>query len=144
MKEASDALSFYRDLKVFMLASLVIGTLIVGVFFWNITTVISFFIGGVLGYINFSTLRKEGKDLIFKVYRNVMNCVEKPYQRERTIFLVKVYLRLLALGIIFYFLLVKANLNAVWLILGFTVVYLQIFLVTLKYWLQKRESFLIK
>lgn len=144
MKEASDSLSFYKDLKIFMLASLVIGTLMVSVLFWNMTTILSFLIGGILGYINFSTLRREGKDLLFKVYRNVMNCVEKPYQRERTIFLVKVYLRLLALGIIFYFLLVKAKLSAVWLILGFTVVYFQIFLVTLKYWIRKRESFLIK
>lgn len=144
MKEASDSLSFYKDLKIFMLASLVIGTLMVSVLFWNMTTILSFLIGGILGYINFSTLRREGKDLLFKVYRNVMNCVEKPYQRERTIFLVKVYLRLLALGIIFYFFLVKAKLSAVWLILGFTVVYFQIFLVTLKYWIRKRESFLIK
>lgn len=137
MKEASDSLSFYKDLKVFMIVSLIIGTMLVGVLFWNMITLLSFLIGGILGYINFSTLRKEGRDFIFKV-------LERPYQREKTIFLVKVYLRLLALSIIFYFLLVKAKLSAVWLILGFTVVYFQIFLVTLKHWIQKKESFLIK
>lgn len=141
MKEVSDVFPFYRELKLFMIVSLFLGTLVVGLLSWNIIDLLSFFIGGILGYINFLTLKKEGRDLIFKVYNNVINCVEPPYQKERLAFLIKVYLRLLALGIIFYFLLIKAKFSVVCLLMGFTVVYLQIFLVTLKYWIQKEKIF---
>lgn len=144
MREPNDAVRFYRELKIFMLIFLILGSLVVGLCFWDLKVVMSFLVGGLLGYVNFSTLKKEGKELIFKVYTNVMKCKEKPYQKERTLFLIKVYLRLLALGIIFYFLLVKVKLDPIWLLIGFTIVYLQIFLVVLKYWIQKKESFLIK
>jgi hypothetical protein len=65
--------------------------------------------------------------------------MEKPYQKERTLFLIKVYLRLLALGLIFYFLITWLKLHPVFIIFGFTLVYAQIFLLTLWYTLKRKE-----
>lgn len=133
--------SFFRELNLFMFFSILTGALSVLFIFQNSKILFSFLSGSLLAYINILTLRREGQDLLLKVYQNVMFCMERPYQKERTLFLIKVYLRLLALGIIFYFLIAKFFLPPLFLLLGFTFVYLQIFVVIFKMWLKKRESF---
>lgn len=131
----------FKELSILMLLSVVTGSLVILMFFQALIPLLSFFAGALLAYINFSTLRKEGQELLFKVYKNVIACMERPYQRERTLFLIRVYLRLLALGIIFYFLIAKLSFHPVFLLLGFSWVYLQIFVVMFRFWLKKRESF---
>ncbi|MFN4132149.1 MAG: hypothetical protein ACK4GE_03610 [Caldimicrobium sp.] len=133
--------SFFKELNIFMLLTIATGSFSVLLIFQNLKILFSFLSGSLLAYINFLTLRREGKDLLFKVYQNVMLCMHRPYQKERTLFLIKAYLRLLALGIIFYFLIAKLFLHPLFLLLGFTLVYLQIFVVIFKMWLKKRESF---
>lgn len=129
-----------KDLNLFMLLSLITGSVIILILFRDLKIFLAFVIGALLAYLNFYTLKKEGRELLFKVYHNVMACMERPYQRERTLFLIKVYLRLLALGIIFYVLMAKLGLHPVFLILGFSLVYFQIFLAVFRFWLQRRES----
>ena len=133
--------AFFQELNLFMLLSLFTGSLSIFIIFQNIKLFFSFLLGGVLAYINFVTLKKEGRELLYKVYTNVMNCLERPYQKEKTLFLIKAYLRLLALGIIFYFLIRYIKLHPVFLILGFTLVYMQIFVVIFRFWFKKREKF---
>ncbi|MGC9108653.1 MAG: hypothetical protein ACP5HI_00110 [Caldimicrobium sp.] len=132
---------FFQELNLFMLLSLFTGSFSILIIFQNIKIFLSFLLGGALAYLNFVTLKKEGIELLYKVYTNVMNCLERPYQKERTLFLIKAYLRLLALGIIFYFLIRYIKLHPVFLILGFTLVYMQIFVVIFRFWLKKRENF---
>lgn len=139
--ERSDVEGILKELNIFMLTSIVLGLICVAIIVRELMHILGFFIGSVLGYINFHTLRKEGRELLYKVYQNVMACVERPYQKERTLFLIKVYLRLLALAIIFYFLMAKLKLHPVSLLAGFTLVYLQIFVVMFRYWLRSRESY---
>ncbi|MFN3504840.1 MAG: hypothetical protein ACK4Y7_01340 [Caldimicrobium sp.] len=133
--------SYFQELNIFMLLTILTGSVSVLLIFQSLLFFWSFLAGSFLAYINFKTLEREGQDLIFKVYQNVMLCLERPYQKERTLFLIKVYLRLLALGIIFYFLLTKLSLHPFFILLGFTMIYLQIFVVFIKRWIKKRESF---
>ncbi|MEZ0343928.1 MAG: hypothetical protein ABWJ99_03850 [Caldimicrobium sp.] len=133
--------AFFQELTLFMVLSLFTGSFSVLLIFQNLKIFLAFLIGGLLAYLNFATLKKEGIELLYKVYRNVMCCIERPYQKERTLFLVKAYLRLLALGIIFYFLIKYIKLHPVFLILGFTLVYFQIFVVIFRVWLRRKESF---
>jgi len=140
MKEESRA--FFRELEILMLLTLFTGLLAIGVIFQDLKILLSFFTGAFLGYLNFTTLKKEGTQLLQKVYQNVMACHERPYQKERTFFLVKAYLRLLALGILLYFVIKYLKFHPVFILVGFSLVYLQIFLVIFKYWYTKRETFL--
>ncbi len=133
--------TLFKELSLYMLLISFTGALSVGIIFQDLKIVLSFLTGALLAYLNFITLRKEGQEFLWKVYQNVMLCVNMPYQKERTYFLIKTYLRLLALGIIFYFLIAKFSLHPLFLILGFTLVYFQIFVVTLKMWLKRKESF---
>ncbi len=140
-KMKAEGNSFFKELYIFMFLTLVTGSLATLVIFQDLKLFTAFFSGAVLACLNFLTLRKEGGELITRVYQNVMGCVERPYQKERTLFLIKVYLRLLAIGIIFYFFITKLRLHPVFLLLGFSLIYLQIFVVTLRFWLRKKESF---
>ncbi|BAU23718.1 hypothetical protein THC_1352 [Caldimicrobium thiodismutans] len=124
-----------------MFLSLATGSLGVLIVFQDLKLFLSFLLGAALAYLNFLTLKKEGGELLARVYQNVMSCLDRPYQRERTLFLIKVYLRLLAIGIIFYFLITRLGLHPVFLLLGFTLIYFQIFVVMIRFWLRKKESF---
>lgn len=139
--EKKEIESLLKELNILMLLSIVIGFVTVSLLTRELLHIFAFLAGALLGYLNFYTLRKEGRELLFKVYQNVMACLERPYQKERTLFLIKVYLRLLALGIIFYFLMAKLKLHPVPLLAGFTLVYLQIFVAVFRYWLRSRESY---
>jgi len=134
--------AFFRELEILMLLTLFTGLLAIGVIFQDLKILLSFFTGAFLAYVNFTTLRKEGVQLLQKVYQNVMACHERPYQKERTIFLVKAYLRLLALGILLYFVIKYLKFHPVFILVGFSMVYFQIFLVIFKHWYTKRETFL--
>lgn len=140
-KMKAEGNSFFKELYIFMFLTLVTGSLAMLVFFQDLKLFMAFLSGALLACLNFLTLRKEGGELITRVYQNVMGCVERPYQKERTLFLIKVYLRLLAIGIIFYFFITKLGLHPVFLLLGFSLIYLQIFVVTVRFWLRKKESF---
>lgn len=131
----------FKELNIFMVLTVVAGSLSILIFFQEFKSFAAFLAGALLAYLNFYTLRREGKELLLRVYHNVMACLERPYQRERTLFLIKVYLRLLALGIIFYFLMAKLSLHPLFLLLGFSLVYFQIFLVMLRFWFRRRESY---
>ncbi|MFN3407225.1 MAG: hypothetical protein ACK40E_05805 [Caldimicrobium sp.] len=133
--------AFFQELNILMLLTILTGSVSILLFLKSFQLFWSFLAGSLLAYINFKTLEKEGQDLIFRVYQNVMLCLERPYQKERTLFLIKVYLRLLALGIILYVLITKLSLHPFFIILGFTMIYLQIFVVFIKRRFKKGESF---
>ncbi len=139
--KAKENKGFFQELNLFMLLSLFTGSFSVLLIFQDIKLFLAFFIGGLLAYLNFITLKKEGIELLYKVYHNVMKCMERPYQKERTLFLIKAYLRLLALGIIFYFLIKYIKFHPIFLLLGFTLVYFQIFVVIFRFWLKRKENF---
>jgi len=130
---------FFKDLRNLSLISSLLGFLMFSLIYSSTLISLSFLVGALLGFLNLFTLKEDGKKFLKKVYDNVMCCLEKPYQRERTFFLIKVYLRLLSLGIIFYFLISWLKLHPVFIIIGFSVVYLQIFLLTLWYTLRRKE-----
>lgn len=133
---------FFKELNLFMLSSLITGSIATLLIFQDLKLFLAFLIGGALAYLNFTTLKKEGIELLQRVRLNVTQNLANPYQRERTFFILKTYLRLLALGILFYFLIKFLRLQPVFLILGFSLVYFQIFLVILRFWLKKRETLL--
>lgn len=132
--------ALFHELNLFMILTLLTGSLSTLLIFQKWNFFFAFLIGGALAFLNFITLKKEGTELLFKVYNNVMLCLERPYQKEKALFLVKAYLRLLALGIIFYVLLKYVKLHPLFLILGFTLVYFQIFVVVFRFWLRKKET----
>lgn len=133
--------TIFQELNLLMLLTLLTGSLAVQIMFWDFRLLMAFLIGGLLAYLNFTTLKKEGTEFLHKVYNNVMQCLERPYQKERTLFLLKVYLRLIALGVVFYFLIKYIKLHPVFLILGFTLIYFQIFVVIFRKWVKRKESF---
>jgi len=137
--ERAEVSPFFKDLRNLCLFSSLSGFLIMSLVYSSPLISFSFLVGALLGFLNLFTLKEDGKKFLKKVYDNVMCCLEKPYQRERTFFLIKVYLRLLSLGIIFYFLISWLKLHPVFIIIGFSVVYLQIFLLTLWYTLRRKE-----
>lgn len=140
-KTREEGNSFFKELSLFMVLSLATGSVGVLIVFQDLKLFLAFLLGAALAYLNFLTLRKEGGELTARVYQNVMNCLDRPYQKERTFFLIKVYLRILAIGIIFYFLITRVGLHPVFLLLGFTLIYFQIFVVMIRSWLRKKESF---
>ncbi|MFN4197212.1 MAG: hypothetical protein ACK4FM_04335 [Caldimicrobium sp.] len=133
--------AFFQELNILMLLTILTGSFSVLLFFKSLHLFWSFLAGSLLAYINFKTLEKEGQDLIFRVYQNVMLCLDRPFQKERALFLIKVYLRLTALGIILYVLITKLSLHPFFIILGFTMIYSQIFVVFIKRRFKKGESF---
>ncbi len=137
MKEREN--SFFRELGVLMGLSLFTGLIGVIVFFQEGRAILAYLSGALLALLNFFTLKKEGSEMLRRVYQNVMHCIERPYQRERTFFLIKTYLRLLALGIIFYFLIGKLQFHPVLILLGFTLIYIQIFVLVFRNWVRGRK-----
>jgi len=137
--EKAEANPFFKDLRNLSLFATLAGFFLLSLIYFSPGISFSFLVGALLGYLNLFTLKQDGKKFLQKVYNNVMCCMEKPYQKERTLFLIKVYLRLLALGLIFYFLITWLKLHPVFIIIGFTLVYAQIFLLTLWYTLKRKE-----
>ncbi len=123
--KSSEVDVFFKGLKVLLFLFLASSLLLLS---YPSLKILAFLVGAFLGLLNFYTLKEDGKILSAKVYQNVMACHEKPYQKERTLFLIKIYLRLLALGIIFYFLIDKIKLHPLYLLFGFSLSYGLIFL----------------
>ncbi|MDM7202858.1 MAG: hypothetical protein P3W84_001330, partial [Thermodesulfobacteriaceae bacterium] len=109
--------------------------------FQDLYSFLSFFIGSTLAFVNFITLKKEGQDFLYRIYQNFTATGIVSYKKERFIFIMKIYMRILATGILFYISIIRFNLSPILFILGFFLVYSQIFTVFLKRYIVKKESF---
>ncbi|WP_038054879.1 hypothetical protein [Thermodesulfobacterium hydrogeniphilum] len=134
---------FFKNVEKFMLISICVCSLLVLLISQNLMWMISFFIGGFLGFINFRTTKREGIDFI-KMFKEtvVMSSddsenMEKPSYKGENILILKTFLKLTAIGLIVYFLL-KFSFNIIYILLGFTLIYFVLTLMTLKL-LNKKE-----
>ncbi len=132
---------FFRSVERFILISIIVCSCLVFLFSRNIIEFLSFLIGGILGFINFRTTKKEGIDFInmFKMTLVLSSEEdgEKPAYKGEGILFLKTFLKLSAIAVIIYFLL-KLSFNIVYILLGFTLVYFVLTLMTLRI-LSKRE-----
>ncbi len=134
---------FFRNVEKFMLISICVCSLLVLLISQNLMWMVSFFIGGFLGFINFRTTKREGIDFI-KMFKEtvVMSSddsenMEKPSYKGENILILKTFLKLTAIGLIVYFLL-KFSFNIIYILLGFTLIYFVLTLMSLKL-LNKKE-----
>ncbi len=135
--------NFFKNVEKFMLISICVCSLLVLLISQNLMWMISFFIGGFLGFINFRTTKKEGIDFI-KMFKETLvmssddsEGIEKSSYKGESILILKTFLKLTAIGIIIYFLL-KLSFNIIYILLGFTLIYFVLTLMTLKL-LNKKE-----
>ena len=130
---------FFRNVEKFMLISICVCSLLVLLISQNLMWMVSFFIGGFLGFINFRTTKKEGIDFIKKIKEIIIMSKKNSYHKEKKIFMTKIYLKLIAIGIIIWFFL-KLSFNVVFILFGFSLVYCVLMLISLKFFLLNKKE----
>lgn len=118
---------FSKEAELYMGLTSIIGSVIVFLIWKNINFSISFLVGALLGFFNFKVIKKEVLGIV-----NKLQSEELHYSKAGFFYLIKFFLRFSLIALILYFLLVELKLSAIFMLLGFSVIYLQLIIVSLK------------
>ncbi len=130
MKEI-DPNKFFRKIEKIMLISIIIGTLLCLLIWRDIIFMLSFLSGGILGLVNFETTKREGIELLRRVQQLFLLSKNASHKKERILYIGKFYLRLFAIGIIIYFLINKIFFHPLFILCGFSLVYIELMIMSL-------------
>lgn len=126
---------FFKNIEIFMLLLVFSGSLLCLFLSKNLLWTISFLSGGLLGFLNFRSTKKEGITFIKRVQENFKIKKDFSFEKEKNIFIFKIYLKLLATGIILFVLISKFKLHPLFILIAFILIYLYLILASLKYFI---------
>ncbi len=126
MEDFKEALKFFNKIEIWVLFGVFLVALIMFFVKKDLRVCLSFLSGALVTFLSFITTRKEGF-IFLKNIKAQLDRGEVPnYTKERGIFLGKIYLKLFAVGVIFYFLIAWLHLSPLFLVVGISWVYLEL------------------
>lgn len=133
---------FFGEAERLILGLVVVATIFIHLVWGGLVETFSFLAGGILGFLNFRTTKKEGIAFVKKI-QEIFNSDQKNlYNKERHVYIAKIYLKLLATAIVVYFLIAHLRAHPVFLISAFGLVYLSLTVYSfIKFlWFMKKEK----
>lgn len=124
---------FFKKIEIFLILIIIFGSLLCFLVSRSFMNTLAFLSGGLLGFLNFRSTKKEGITFIKKIQENLRLHRSVSMEKERNIFLFKLFLKLLATGIVLFILIAKFHLHPVIILLSFFTIYTSIVLMSLKY-----------
>ena len=124
---------FFKKIEISMLILVFLGFLLCLFFSKNLIWSISFLSGGSLGYLNFRSTKKEGITFIKRVKENLKVKKNFSIEKEKNVFIFKIYLKLFATGIVLFVLISIFKLHPVFILAAFFLIYTYLILASLKY-----------
>ncbi len=133
MKKLESIEEFFRRIEILLFLVIILGSLLCLLISKNLMWGIAFFFGGLLGFLNFRSTKREGIIFIRKVQESLKFHKEASIYKEKNIFILKLFLKLIATGIILFVLIAKFHFHPVIILFSFFTIYASIILITLKY-----------
>ncbi len=130
-----DRIEFFLAISALLCAVFVL-------FFWKSWLFLISFLSGIfLALINFRTTKREGFQLIKKIKEKLARGegIKSLYQKEGNIYIVKIYAKLFATGIVLYFLIDKLHFSPLFIIGGLCLIYLELTLLAFVIFWKNRE-----
>ncbi len=124
---------FFKRIETFLILITILGSLLVMLIGKNLMWGVAFLAGSLLGFLNFRSTKKEGITFIRRVQENFKFNKGSSIDRERNIFIFKLFLKLIATGIILFVLIAKFHFHPVIILFSFFTIYTFIILLSLKY-----------
>lgn len=133
---------FFGEAERLILGLVVVATIFIHLVWGGLVETFSFLAGGILGFLNFRTTKKEGIDFVKKIQEIFASDQKNLYNKERHVYIAKIYLKLLATAIVVYFLIAHLGAHPVFLISAFGLVYLSLTVYSfIKFlWFMKKEK----
>lgn len=126
---------FFKRVEIFMLLLVFLGSLLCLLLSKNLLWTVSFLSGGILGFLNFRSTKKEGITFIKRVQENFKIKKDFSFEKEKNIFIFKIYLKLLATGIILFVLISKLKFHPLFILAAFILIYAYLIWASLKYFI---------
>ncbi|WP_022855590.1 hypothetical protein [Thermodesulfobacterium thermophilum] len=133
---------FFGEAERLILGLVVVATISIHLVWGGLVETFSFLAGGILGFLNFRTTKKEGIAFVKKIQEIFSSDQKNLYNKERHVYIAKIYLKLLATAIVVYFLIAHLGAHPVFLISAFGLVYLSLTVYSfIKFlWFMKKEK----
>ncbi|PMP67953.1 MAG: hypothetical protein C0190_02350 [Thermodesulfobacterium geofontis] len=126
--------TFLKQLEISFLLVSIISAFFVLLIWKDINYTLSLLSGSFVAYLNFRSTKNDSI--------KTLNLVKEGLSPEKGIFLYmsKFYLRLFATGIVLFFFIKILKMNAIFILLGLTLIYFQLILISLRnFYLKKLE-----
>lgn len=124
---------FSKKLEVYIALGSLIGSVIVLGVWQNLNFCVSFLVGNFLGFLNFKALKRDVLSIVSNVISGNLH-----YSKAGFVYIIKFFLRLILIALILYFLLVELKLNVIFILLGFSIIYFHLVVLSLKNFLKNR------
>ncbi|MCS7278906.1 MAG: ATP synthase subunit I [Thermodesulfobacteriaceae bacterium] len=124
---------FSKEVEIYVGLTSLIGSLLIFFIWQNFIFLLSFLVGNLLGLVNLRAIKKEVIKMISKLQSK-----ELQYPQAGVLYFIKFILRLFLIAVILYLLLVELKFDVIFILLGFSSIYLHLFLVTLKNYLRNK------
>lgn len=133
MEKVESPEHFFKRIETFLIFVIILGSLLCSLIGKNLMWGIAFLSGGVLGFLNFRSTKKEGITFIRRVQESFKLRKGSSIDKERNLFIFKLFLKLIATGIIIFVLIAKFHFHPVIILLSFFTIYAVIILISLKF-----------